>query len=115
AADIAKPKDGDEARNDREKARPPDVAADDRGEIITNALQRIVDAQFNIPNNRKPLWLRLLATAYIYAGDHLKQAHERLDLLEKPGGPSPYEGVLPWVTLAWQQVAAPAEFKPSVE
>jgi hypothetical protein len=114
-AGIAKSKNGEKARNDGEKAVQPEVLADDKGEIITNALQRIVDVQFNIPNNRKPLWLRLLATAYIYAGDHLKQAHERLDLLEKPGGPSPYEGVLPWATLAWQQVAAPAEFKQSVE
>jgi hypothetical protein len=115
AADIAQAKDGEKAGNDAEKPGHAEAPAGGNGEIIANALQRIVDVQFNIPNHRKPLWLRLLATGYIYAGDHLKQAHERLDLLEKAGGPSPYEGVLPWATLAWQQVAAPAEFKSSVE
>jgi hypothetical protein len=115
AADIAQAKNGEKPGNDAEKAVNAEAHAEGDGEIVTNALQRVVDVQFSIPNHRKSLWLRLLATAYIYAGDHLKQAHERLDLLEKPQGSSPYEGVLPWATLAWQQVATNADFKPSVE
>ena len=114
-ADIAQAKNGEKPRADVENAGNAEAHAEGDGDIITSALQRIVDVQFSIPNHRKSLWLRLLATAYIYAGDHLKQAHERLDLLEKPQGSSPYEGVLPWATLAWQQVAANSDFKPSIE
>ena len=100
--------------NGPEKTGATDAVADDGRAFIDNTLQRIVDAGQNLPNNRKPLWLRMLSTACIYAGE-LKQARERLDLIEKPGAPSPYEAVLPRVALAWQQPLSSAEFKQSVD
>jgi hypothetical protein len=64
---------------------------------------------------QKSFYRRLIATACICSGD-LKQANVHLDLLEKRDSPSPYEGVLPLVTLAWQQAAdSPEEFKKTLD
>jgi hypothetical protein len=116
-ANLAKAKNSDQAKaklNGEDKGGAQTATPEEGPAFVENTLQRIVDAGQNMPNNRKPLWLRLLSTAYVHAGE-LKQARERLDLIERPGAPSPYEAVLPWVAVAWQQAESPAEFKQSVD
>lgn len=92
-----------------------DPAAIARKQITRDALERLVDVSFNIKTNRKPLWRRLAATAYIFAGD-LKHADDQLDLLEKSGTQTQNEGVLPVAALAWlQATGSPEEFTRSVD
>jgi hypothetical protein len=72
----------------------------------------MVEVSFKLPDNHKPLWRRLSATAHIHNGD-FKQAREQLDLLEKVQGS--FEAVLPVVDQAWRKSAAPAEFKSAID
>jgi hypothetical protein len=111
---VAKPEAGNHAGGN--KVAADGAAANDKeGQIRRDALERLAELSPKIPNVQKSLYRRLIATACIAAGD-LKQANVHLDLLEKRGSPSPYEGVLPLAALAWQQAtSSPDEFKKTLE
>jgi hypothetical protein len=110
----ARQEEGNHAGGDKVAANGGE-AIDAVGNVRRDALEHLAELSPKISKVQKSLYRRLIATACICAGD-LKQANVHLDLLEKRDSPSPYEGVLPLVALAWQQSAdSPDEFKKTLE
>lgn len=97
------------------KDKPAEVRVDPTIGLISQALERLVDASLNVQSNRKAFCRRLTAMAYFDNGA-LAKGKEQLELLGKlAGGQSAYEGCLPTVALAWKQLAtSPDEFAKTV-
>jgi hypothetical protein len=85
----------------------PDAA---RNAIVKQALARMLEVSTNIPEQRRPMWRRLAATAYSY-GNVPEKARDLLNQLEKSKSQSPWEGIPPLVSMAWRSVKSPDEFQ----
>jgi hypothetical protein len=115
--DLQREGKGNEAAAGGDGKKPPvdvEVSNNPGRQVAQNALQRLSDVSQKMPALNKSLYRRMAAMAFITAGDP-NQANVHLDLLEKRGSTSPYEGVFPRAIRAWQNERAPAdEFRKEV-
>jgi len=111
AAGDGNEKPGDKT-NGPDQTEGPKSADQARQDLIKRSLQRMIEVSFNIPDNYRPLWRRLAATAHIHNSD-VKAGREQVRLIVAAQGK--WEAILPLVDLAWRKSKAPDEFKQTVD